>query len=101
MFLVIRVHLDLTISREPFHEGHVFKTTRIVDNDICNRDGKLVFREAFIEIPGVDIDLDLSIFLSDKNNVCHLIRMLLYPDEARLDECNGLPPHRDTPCTPD
>ena len=32
MLFVIRVHLDLIVSREPIHERHSFKPTRAVDH---------------------------------------------------------------------
>ena len=46
MLFIIRVHLDLIVSRESIHEGHPFKPTRVVDHDICNWKGEFIFRHA-------------------------------------------------------
>lgn len=76
----------LIVSWESIHEGHAFKTTRIVDHDIHNGEEKLILRTSFNEILEVDIDSNLPIPLSNKDNVGHPIQLLLFPNEAKVDK---------------
>jgi len=81
MLLVIMVHLNLIVSRESVHEGHPFKPTRVVDHDIRDWKGELIFRTCLIQITKINANSDLRILLSDGDDISHLIRVLFFPDE--------------------
>jgi len=48
MLLIARVHLNLIVSQKFIHERHAFKPTRVVDHDIHDWKGKLIFRTCLI-----------------------------------------------------
>ena len=56
----------------------------LVNYNIYNQDGKFIFGTSGIQIMEVDANLDLSVLLEDGNNIGHPIRMLFFPDEARV-----------------
>lgn len=93
MFLVIRVHPNLVLAREPIHEGHSLKSTCIVDQNKCNRDHdasnkerKLILMACFIEILEINADSDHPILLSVGDIVGNPIHMLIFPCVTRIDE---------------
>ena len=63
MLFIIRVQLDLIVSREPIHEGHSFKPTRIVNHNISDGQWKLILRTGGVEITVIDTNLNFPFFL--------------------------------------
>jgi len=84
MLLIVRVHLDLIVSRESIHERHPFKPARIVDHDIHDRKREFIFKTSFILITKINANPDLTILLGDGDNISYPIRVLLFPDEIRV-----------------
>ena len=46
--MIIKVHLNLIVSRESIHERHPFKPTHVVYHDIRDWKGELIFRACLI-----------------------------------------------------
>jgi len=71
MLFVIRVCLNLIVSRELIHKGHPFKPTHVVNHGICDWKGELIFRTRLIQITEINANSDLSILLGDEDDISH------------------------------
>lgn len=89
MTLIVGIHFDLVIARESIHERYASESTCIVDHNVGDGEREFVFQACFIEVPEVDTDLDLFVLFNNKDNVGNPIWVLLYHDEARVDEFLG------------
>src|SRR3954462_8538431 len=81
-----REHLNLIVPRESIHKGHALEATCVINHDIRNWQGKLIFRASIIEIPKVNANPDFTIPLGDWNDIRYPIRMLFFPDKTRIDK---------------
>ena len=85
VLFIFMVHLYLIIPWEIIIKD-ILSKPHIVNHNIRDQEREFFFRASDIQITVVDANLNLFILFGNGNDIGHLIRMLLFPDETRVYE---------------
>jgi len=84
MLFIVRIHLNLIISRESIRERYSFEPAPVVDHDIRDWKGKLIYRTHLICIIKINTNPDLPILHGKGDDIGYPIRVLFFPDKTRV-----------------